>query len=466
MISFLFYRAYRKVVSLISPSRLMVASFAGVILLGGSLLWLPLSCRRTAAPTTFLDGLFTSTSAVCVTGLVVRDTGGDFNPFGQAVILLLIQAGGLGILTFFNLVVLARRGRVSFHERLILEQSHGILPTITPSQLLSRIFIYTLIIEAAGTTILTWRFSRDVPFDTALWQGLFHSVSAFCNAGFSLFSGNLMNYREDVTVNVTIMALIVLGGLGTVVFADLEMWFRRLGRVPRFHLLLHTKVVLWMTALLIVCGAGAILLLEVGGPALPPSAKGKLLAGFFLSITSRTAGFNTVDMAQLTNAALLVVVFLMAIGGSPGSTAGGVKTTTFATLLAYLYSRARNRPRVEMFRRSIPADIVIKAMLTIFGFLVVVAGAVVMLQITELKGQPHAVHQGDYVMAHLFEVVSGLCTVGLSTGITPGLSGAGKLVIIGCMFLGRLGPLVVAGSLVGSRQRIEYSYPEGKLLVG
>ena len=466
MISFLLYRAYRKVEPLFSPSRLMVASFACVILTGAFLLWLPISRGGSAAPTAFLDGLFTSTSAVCVTGLIVRDTGGDFSLFGQAVILLLIQAGGLGILTFFNLVVLARRGKVGLQERLILAQSHGILPTITPSQLLGRIFVYTLIIEAAGAAVLTWRFCRDFPFPAALWRGVFHSVSAFCNAGFSLFSRNLMDYREDVTVNLTIMSLIVLGGLGTVVFADLEMWLRRLARVPRFQLPLHTKVVLCMTGFLIVAGAAVILLLDMGGPALPSSAKGKLLASFFLSITARTAGYNTVDLAQLTNATLLVVVLLMAIGGSPGSTAGGVKTTTFATLLAYLYSRARNRPRVEMFRRSIPPDIVIKAMLTIFGFLVVVAGAVVLLQITELKGLPHAFHRGDYVMAHLFEVVSGLCTVGLSTGITPALSGAGKLVLIGCMFLGRLGPLVVAGSLVGSRHRIEYSYPEGNLLVG
>jgi trk system potassium uptake protein len=466
MISFFLYRVRRRIQPFFDPSRLLVLSFAGVILLGGFLLWLPLCCRQAQPAVAFIDGLFTATSAVCVTGLTVLDTGKNFNFLGQVIVLLLIQAGGLGILTFFNMIVMAQRGRASLQDRLMLEQSHGLLPTIGPAQLLPRIFTYTALFEAAGTTILTWRFMKDLPFATALWSGIFHSVSAFCNAGFSLFSANLVNYQEDTTVNVTIMALIVMGGLGTIVFADVEMWLRRFRRVPRFRLTLHSKVVLCMTAFLIVAGAFLIYLLEAGGNGLPGSPKGKVLASFFLSVTSRTAGFNTVDLAQMTNATLLVVILLMAIGGSPGSTAGGVKTTTFATLLAYLHSRARNRPRVEMFRRSIPADIVIKAMLTIFGFLLVTGTAVVLLQITELKGQPFAAHRGDYMIAHLFEVVSGLGTVGLSTGITPGLSAAGKLVLIGCMFLGRVGPLVVAGSLVGSRHRIEYTYPEGKLLVG
>ncbi|NQU43492.1 hypothetical protein HQ520_09410 [bacterium] len=447
-----------------SISRLLVAAFALAILIGCVLLAAPSSTADTARPASFLDALFTATSAVCVTGLIVRDTGNEFSLYGQVVILILIQAGGLGILTFSNLLFLFRRGRVGFRDRMILEQTHGLLPNVTPGELLLRIILYTVVFETFGAVLLTWRFALDYPFSHALWLGIFHSISAFCNAGFSLFSNSLIGYQTDPWINAIVMALIVCGGLGALVFADFGLFIRNRLRRRRARLTLHTRVVLLTTAVLILVGATTFWLLEWRStvPAWPDQ---RFLTSLFLSITARTAGFNTIDMAHLTNATLLIVIFLMVIGGSPGSTAGGIKTTTFAALIAQLIARTRNRPRAELLHRSIPDDVIAKAVTTTVGFLTVAFLAVILLQVTELAGEPHHLHRGVF-LDYVFEVFSALATVGLSTGITGDLSSAGRFVIIACMFLGRLGPLIVASSLIGTRRQIDYTYPEGRLNVG
>ena len=445
--------------------RVLVLSFASVIALGALTLTASFSAARGVAPHTFIDSLFMSTSAVCVTGLTVLDSGRQYSPFGQAALLGLIQVGGLGILTFSNLLILARFGRIGLRERQILGETHGGLPHISAASLLLKVMSYTFVIESLGAALLTARFARDYPFAKALWLGVFHSVAAFCNAGFSLFTDNLMRYYGDWIVNLTIMSLIVLGGLGFIVFADLGFWTRERSRIPRPRLSLHSKTVIATTAILIVTGAAAVFLLEWRGSALKGSLVDRVTESFFISITARTAGFNTTDTAQLTNATLLAVILLMFIGASPGSTGGGIKTTTCAILFAMLISRGRNRPKVELMKRSIPMETVAKALATFFGFAAVMLAGVVLLQITELTGQPAAQHRGKFI-EHLFEVVSGMGTVGLSTGVSPTLTSAGKLVIIGCMFLGRLGPVLVATSLIGERRRLEYSYPEERLIVG
>ena len=264
---------------------------------------------------------------------------------------------------------------------------------------------------------------------------------------------------------MTIMTLIVLGGLGVIVSADIRSWFAPLSARPRSRLALHSRVVLKTTTLLVLGGAFFIFLLELTGPAIPGSWPRHGLESLFLSVTSRTAGFNTVQTGQLTNGTLLVVIMLMTIGGSPGSTAGGVKTTTMAVLYALVRSHIRNRSRTELLERSIPYDVVAKAVVTFFGFMLMILVGVMALQITEMYGKPHQEFRGDFI-EYLFEVVSALGTVGLSTGITPKLSMLGKVTIIMCMFVGRLGPLMIANSLIGSRRRVGITYPEERIIVG
>jgi trk system potassium uptake protein TrkH len=451
----------------LSPPRVLVMSFAVVILLGTVLLLMPGVMVHTGRELTVIDALFTSTSAVCVTGLTVRDTGTEFSFFGQAVVLVLIQMGGLGILTLSNLLLLARSGRVGLSGRMLIEESHGLLPFVSPARLLQDIVLYTFAVETLGTAILASHFllAHHYNFSRAVWLGLFHAVSAFCNAGFGLFSNSLIGYSGDWVINITIMTLIVLGGIGFLVFADVRYWIRRSRHVPRSRLSLHSRVVLRTSLLLTAGGAALIFLLELTGKAMPESAGIDVLQSLFLAVTARTAGFNTVETEQLTNATLLIVMLLMVVGGSPGSTAGGIKTTTLATLWALLSSRVRNRPRVELLNRRLPTEVIAKALMTAAGFLLAIIVAVILLQITELFGQPHALHRGEF-LEYLFETISALGTVGLSTGITGGLSGPGRLVITFCMFVGRLGPVLVAVSLVGRQHRKEYSYPEEELIVG
>jgi trk system potassium uptake protein len=446
-------------------ARLLAVSFATTILLGACVLYL-LGCLAPGETAkTAVEVLFTSTSAVCVTGLIVRDTGSEFGLFSQAVILLLIQLGGLGILSFSNLVVVSQTGRLSVEQRLVVEQTHGALPHVGATEVLKAVFLYTFVVETIGAVILSIRFALDYPLGYAVWLGVFHAVSAYCNAGFSLFSTNLTAYRNDWVVNLTVMTLIVTGGMGMIVLVDLVNWTRRRRRRAAPRLALHTRVVLRTTLLLIIGGAALVFLLELTGNAIRGPWTERLLGSVFLSITSRTAGFNTVDTSSLTNGALLLVMILMTVGGGAGSTAGGIKTSTAAVLYALIRSRARNRPKVEMLDRSVPMDVVAKALTTTAGFLGMIVFATLLLQVTELYGAPHNLHRGAF-LEHLFEVVSALGTVGLSTGLTAALSDAGKLVIILCMFVGRLGPLLIAGSLIGLQRRIDYSYPEEHIIVG
>lgn len=449
----------------LSPVRVLVLSFVVLIFSGALCLLLP--GMVTGEPLAFSDALFTATSAVCVTGLTVCDTGSRFTLGGQVVILVLIQVGGLGLLTFSNMLLLLHRGRLNLAQRSLLEHSHGLLPGISAAELLKSIVQYTLLFEVLGSLLLALRFHISYGFSVpqALWQGVFHAVSAFCNAGFSLFNNSLVNYNSDAVMQLIIMGLIITGGLGFVVFADLKQnllnrWYKR-----RYRLTLHSKIVLFSSLMLIVGGAMIFWLLELTGPAMPKSWLLHTLDSLFLSVTARTAGFNTLDMAQLTNSSLLILLCLMMIGGSPGSTAGGIKTTCLATLVAMFRSRISNRPRCELFQRSLPQDSVAKALATVASFLGVALLAMLALQITELYGVAHSAHRGQF-LEYMFEVVSALATVGLSTGVTSTLTDGGRLVIIVCMFCGRLGPVLIANSLIGRVPRQEYSYPEEEIISG
>ena len=451
---------------LITPARLLVISFVVMIFIGTIALLLPGITSFQGPVLSFGEALFTSTSAVCVTGLIVRDTAIDLSFRGQFVILILIQIGGIGILTFSNILISSGK-KMRFSKKLILEASYGTLPTLSISSLIRILFKYVAAVEFLGAAILTSRFffTYHMNLSEAIWLGTFHSVSAFCNAGFSVFSDSLIGYSSDWVINLTIILLIIAGGIGFFVSADLKRWVMSRKKKVTSYLTLHTRIVLFSTCLLIVIPTVLFYILELTGHAMPESMTGHLLDSLFLSVTARTAGFNTVEMSQLTNPTLIIMMILMFIGGSPASTAGGVKTTTFCVLIVLTISKIKNRKRSELFNRSLPEETVAKALATIISFILIIMLCVVILQVTELYGEPHAVHRGKF-LEYMFEVVSAICTVGLSTGITGELSSYGRIVIMFCMFAGRLGPLLLVNSIVGKKKQLNYSYAEENIIIG
>lgn len=445
--------------------RLMVTSFLAAIMAGMAVLLIIQNLVPDANSLNATDAFFTATSAVCVTGLIVHDTGSYFHPLSQLVILVLIQMGGLGMLTFTNFFFILRRRKVGLQGRVELETAHGMFGHVTPVNLLFRIFVYTFTFEFLGAVILSVRFSRDFSTPEAIWQGVFHSVSAFCNAGFSLFATSLMDYRDDIIVNSTMIILIILGGLGFIVFSDLDHFLRQSikGHLPK--LFLHTRAVLVTSGVLLLLGMIVFSVLEYHGHALNGDRWAAFHAGLFLSVTARTAGFNTVDTAMLSNPTLLLLMLFMIVGGSPGSTAGGIKTTTLAVLYAQVLSKFKGRPKTELLGRSIPNTAVSKAIATALVYVVIVICSVIALQFTEGKCMPHIIER-SMLLDHMFETISAIATVGLSTGITSSLSIPGKLIISITMFIGRLGPVLIALSLIGQRKPQKFSLPEENINIG
>jgi len=449
----------------LSPSRVILFSFAGAIIIGTILLSLPVS--STGRPLYVEDALFTATSAVCVTGLIVVDTEKDLSFFGQAVVLLLIQLGGLGIMTFSTFfMVMFRRKFISQSGMQVLRAT---LSSGTPDirKLLFAVFKVTIMFELVGTLLLYLSWRGHDPQDRLFWDCLFHSVSAFCNAGFSTFGENLDRFRYLTSGCVVIMALIILGGLGFFVLDSL-LYRREYVKMGRRSLPLQTKVVLASSAVLIVSGALFFWALE-GGNSM--AKDGFFSGGFhalFQSITSRTAGFNTVDFSRVSHLGLVLIMGLMFIGGSPGSTAGGIKTTTaaivFATIRSHLQSQ--QKPDVEIFRRRIPADNVSRAFIIFVLSLLAVLIVAILLSVTERGRIPTWSSGQEPILRILFETISAFGTVGLSTGITKYLSVFGKILVTLTMFVGRLGPLTVVLALVETKPTAVYRYPEEKLMVG
>lgn len=445
-------------------SRGVVISFLLAIVVGAIVL---LSVERAGGhPISIIDALFTATSAVCVTGLIVLDTGSDFSIPGQVVILVMIQVGGIGIMAFSNFLLLVTGRRLSLSENQTVEQAYGKTAILRPAQMIRRIVYYTFTFEAVGAFCFWLRFRSRFSAGEAIFQSIFHAVSAFCNAGFSLFSDSFIRYSDDPFVNLVLMTLIVLGGLGFVLFSDLLTIPKKTDTgQPRRRLSLHSRTVLITTALLIAVGTLLVYFLERPNTLSGTNSLEKLISSMFLSITSRTAGFNTLDTSALSSCTLVIVVMLMAIGASPGSTGGGIKTTTFAALCAVLWSQTRGFSTVRLMNRKLPPEIVVRALAIFALFLIMTVFATVFLLLAEEYGEAHG--RGDYsFLAYLFEVVSALGTVGLSMGVTPTLSFFGKVVIILSMFVGRLGPLVIASSLIASREGQTYELPEEGIMVG
>jgi trk system potassium uptake protein TrkH len=437
------------------PSRALAASFALAILAGTLLLMMPFSTR--SEHISFIDALFTSTSAVCVTGLIVKDTPVDFTFVGQAIILALIQIGGLGIMTLSTLILLAAGGTISIGDRILVQDVFVPAGTRDFKSLVKRIFVFTAVIESAGILLLFPRFLKNAAWPQALFSSFFHGVSAFCNAGFSTFSDNLMSYRSDPVVNLTIVLLIVIGGLGFLVIQESFGAVRDVFRKKRIRLSLQSKLVLSMTGWLIGLSFLVLLALEWTGAFRGFSLGDKILASLFQVVTPRTAGFNTVDLTTMSNDSVFLLFLLMFIGASPGSTGGGVKTSTVGVVLAFLRSKIRARDTVHVFYRTLPTDIIIKAFTIIF----LAFGLIFITAFVIFFNQP-----GLGMKEVFFEVFSGFGTVGLSLGITPLLSWLSKFMIVLIMYAGRVGPMTLLLALSRSRALGRFEYVEENVMIG
>ena len=441
------------------PEALLVVTFAGMIVLGTLCLYSPLAQR--GEPISLLDAFFTATSAVCVTGLTTVDTGGSYNGFGRFVVFLMIQLGGLGVMTFGAIAIEMLGRRMSFTSQAALQDvffqasARGDVRTA-----LRRIVGMTLAFEAIGAVFLYVGMRGADGVQAGLFNAIFHSVSAFCNAGFSLYQDNLTPFKQSRVVVWTIMLLVVAGGLGYTVLIEIGRRLSRLrkrGRRGSVHWTLNTRVVMAVSALLIV--GGTLTLLATGTGAGESSIAASLTDALFQSVSARTAGFNMVNVGALPLPALMILIALMFVGGSPGSCAGGIKTTSLAVWIARILARLTGREQVHMLGRRIPHDVVRRAALVIAVAAIWNAVGIMVLSITEGT-------RADVRFEHIiFEQVSAFATVGLSAGLTPELSVAGKLWIIASMFVGRLGPLTVALAVM-THARARFEYPQERVMIG
>jgi trk system potassium uptake protein TrkH len=448
------------------PEWIVVRAFAAIILAGTLLLLLP-AANTQGAWTPPLTALFTATSAACVTGLSVVDIGTYYSPLGQWIILALIQFGGLGIMTFgtFLLVLVGRR--LGLNDEFVLMDSLGYDRIRGLPSLMRRALLFTIGLELLGTAVLTTRLvvHHGQPFAPALYSGFFHSVSAFCNAGFSIYRDNLAGFSRDPVFLLTIAGLIVAGGLGFLVLHDLiSIRFWRRDRLARGRLSLHTRIVLKASGILLLVGWLVFGIAEWHGTLAPLGVLDRLTVAFFHSVTPRTAGFNVVDLAHVHPTALLLTMVLMFIGGSPCSTAGGVKTTTIAVLMRVMLAMIRGKREVETHGRTVPDQTVREALAIFVLFLVTALMAFSLLLAAESPPVlDRAFSQADEL---LFETLSAFGTVGLSMGITPSLSPMGQTIVILIMFAGRVGPLTLA-LLIGKKEvRQVIRYPEEEVVVG
>ncbi len=440
----------------LTPPQIIVLGFLSVIIIGTLLLMLPFSSTKAC---TFVDAVFTSASAVCVTGLIVKDTPNDFTLFGQLVILSLIKIGGLGYMTSASIIFLLIGKRIGIGERLIMREELHTLSLEGVVKFTKAVLKFSFLFEFTGALILTLRFLQDFELKDALLYGVFHSVSAFNNAGFSLFSDNLVRFRGDIVVNLTVTTLIIAGGIGFIVISDLYRFQRK--EVTR--LTQHTKIVLVTTAVLILAGTLLIYFFETSNPHTfeKMTSKERVLTSYFSAVTPRTAGYNTLDYSLMRTETLFLTIILMFIGASPGGTGGGIKTSTFAVVIASLCATMRSLQSTVIFKRRVPSDIVSKS------FLIVTLAGIFCTVITLYIIRSEDIKYLDA----MFEVISAFGTVGLSVGdggvrsLSALFTPVGKLLISFSMFVGRLGPLTLAIAIVRAREE-RYKFPEGKVMIG
>ncbi len=423
-----------------NPGRSIALGFAVVILLGAIILYLPVS-HRAGVDVTFIDALFTSTSAVCVTGLIAIDTYDTFNVFGQTIVALLIQVGGLGVTSVGVGFMLIARRKVDFKDRIIVKEALNLESMRGVVKLVKSILLMTLCFESVGAILSFIVFSQEYPLKRAIGTSLFHSIASFNNAGFDILGGyrNLLDYQSNILLNLTTCGLIIFGGLGFIVIKEIlhKRSFKKLS--------LHSKVVITMTIFLLTAGTVALKLTE----------EVSWLGAFFFSTSARTAGFSTYPVGNFKNASLFIIIILMFIGASPASTGGGIKTTTAFTMFKSAFSVSTNK-YCTAFKRKIPNELISKAFVLTFLAMSLVCFSTLLLCVLEPEYN---------FMQLLFEVVSGFGTVGLSTGVTPDLKPVSKFIIILTMYTGRVGPLTVA-SLWSFKPKTSVCYSEESLTIG
>lgn len=440
----------------LTPAQTVIISFGGIILIGSLLLSLPISAQA-GKTVGFVDALFAATSATCVTGLSTLSLADDFSVFGQIVILVLVQIGGLGFMTLSTSLALFMGKSLGVREQVMMQ---GMLDSSSSQELLNliiNIVRFTLLIEFLGAIVLTIGFfNADFEIGQSLYLGFYHSISAFCNAGFALFNTSLEEFKFSPLIHGTISVLIILGGLGFVVMQEIIDAIRTKKRIIDFSL--HSKIVLTTNFLLLAFAATYLFFGEFLHAFTDYSLWEKIQISLFQSVTIRTAGFNTVPLADLHPHSIYMMLLLMFVGASPGSTGGGVKTTTFAILVQSVKATLTNNNRVEMFERTIPNIIVVRSIAIFIISLITVSTAVLIM----MRLEP-----GKDFLSLLFETVSAFGTVGLSLGITSTLTGVGKVVISALMFIGRVGPLTLVlavGEHATTGDRLKY--PESKILIG
>ncbi|MGI0489722.1 TrkH family potassium uptake protein [Pantanalinema rosaneae CENA516] len=445
-------------------SRTICLGFLAVIAVGTFLLFLPIS--TTSAQLSWnhlLVAFFTATSAVCVTGHIVVDTATYFSSVGHLIILALIQIGGLGYMTATTFLLLLLGRRFGLKDKIALQQALDRTGLQGATQLLRSIIATTLIFEITGAFLLLLVFVPNHGLNYGLWLAIFHSISAFNNAGFSLFSDNLIGYQANLLLNLVIPALIIFGGIGYDVLFEMYLWIRERvqGNRNPIILSLNFKVAVTTTLILLVLGTIAFFLVEFRNPAtlanqdLPT----RLMEAWFQSVTSRTAGFNTIDVGKMTITGLFLTIALMFIGGSPGGTAGGIKTTTLRVLTTCTKAVLQGKDEIILYERQIPLPMVIKAIGVVMGSISVVITLTILMSLTD--------PELDFIQI-LFEVISGFATVGLSTGVTvlASFSVFAKLILIAAMYMGRVGILLLMSALLGDPKPSFVRYPEENLLVG
>lgn len=447
------------------PPQIVIFSFLITIILGATVLSLPQSSSD-GVSIGIIDAFFTATSATCVTGLIVKDTGSAFSRFGHTVILLLIQIGGLGIMTFSTFFAILFGRKLTLRENVVVKGALDHHSVVGLKALIIYILGITLGIEAIGAVCL-------YPKLGDVYSSIFHSISTFCNAGFSLNAASFIKYREDAYVNLVMASLIVLGGIGFIVIIDLpkicKWFFRKIflrSHEDIKHLFsrisLQTKLAVSISVILLVAGGIVFFLIENNRLLYGYGLKGKILASFFQSVTARTAGFNTVSIQNLASPTLFFLIILMVIGASPGSTGGGIKTCTLGVIVAWAWAMIRNRPTIHIFKRNIPRPIFRKAIMIIGLAVAWIVIFTMLLSFVEDRNEA----MPNYFLRILFEVTSAFGTVGLSTGITPILSVFGKFLIMLTMFVGRIGPLTLALALAAKEDITFYKYPDEKVMVG
>lgn len=434
-----------------NPARVLILGFGGLILLGAMLLNLSIASKN-GESIGFINALFTAASSVCVTGLVVVNTAYHWTLFGQVVIILLIQAGGLGFMTLATLLAMLLGKRITLKERLVIKEQLN-QETLTGLVGLTKyVVLVTFAIEGIGALLFSTRFIPMYGLKTGIWYSVFHAISAFCNAGFDLLGDSIAPFVGDYVINLTICGLIIVGGLGFSVYLDINK-HRKFSKLS-----LHSKLVITITIFLLVAGTIIFFLLERNnsGTLGNLTINEKILASIFQATVPRTAGFYSVDMASLYDGSIYLMIVLMFIGGSPGSTAGGIKTTTFGTLALTTLSVIKGEKDIVVFERRLNYDVIIKSIAIIMIGLIFVTTVTFILTITE---------DAEFLDL-LFETTSAFATVGLTTGVTPDLSDIGKIILSFTMYAGRVGPLTMAYGFAKHHKPVNYKYPEGNIIVG